>query len=126
MERVGVVCYVEKTPINLMLPDTAFRIRISNHFNAKFITLVLATDAVQNVWHKKKIGLAEAQVNINHGIIKETEISIPTSQIQDEIVEQMSANMTLINNLKNQIESLTQLKRGLSLDLLSGRKRVSV
>ncbi len=125
MERVGVVCYVEKTPVNLMLPDTAFRIRISKNFNPKFIALVLATDGVQNVWHKKKIGLAEAQVNINHGIIKETEIPLPTSQIQDEIVEQMSANITLINNLKNQVESLTQLKRGLSSDLLSGRKRVN-
>ena len=125
MGRVGVVCYVEKTPLNLMLPDTAFRIRISNHLNAKFIALILSTDAVQNVWHKKKIGLAEAQVNINHGIIKETEIPIPSSQIQYEIVEQMSLNMNLINNLKNQVESLIQLKRGVSSDLLSGRKRVS-
>jgi len=118
MQRVGVVCYVEKTPVNLILPDTAFRIRVSNRFNAKFIALVLETDFVLKEWYKKKVGLADEQVNINHGIIKETEIPIPSATIQDEFVELFTLNMNMIDNLKKQIKSLTQLKKGLSIDLL--------
>ena len=125
-ERVGVVCYVSDTPPNLMVPDTAFRIRLSENMNSHYVSLVLGSKEVQEDWNRKKVGLAEAQVNINHGILKETYIPLPSRERQAVLVNAITCSRERMNREEAKITALQILRSSLVSDLLSGRKRVSV
>jgi len=125
-DRVGVVCYVSDTPPNLMVPDTAFRIRILGGNDPRYISLVLGSKEVQEEWNRKKVGLAEAQVNINHGILKETHIPLPPREMQLGLVNAITKTRERISKENAKILSLQVLKCSLASDLLSGRKRVSI
>ena len=87
-ERVGVVVHIPLTPPQLMMPDTVFRVRLkeSSTLLPAFVPLTLGSIVVQRDWNRKKIGLAEAQVDINYGIVRETLIYIPPKPEQERIV----------------------------------------
>ena len=125
-ERVGVVCYVEDTPPNLMIPDTAFRMRVNKGINPHFVSLVLSGQEIQEEWNRKKVGLAEAQVNINHGIINKTLIPIVPIEDQVRLTNAISGTRSAIRLQTAKINALRITKDALAADLLSGRKRVSV
>ena len=125
-DRVGVVCYVSETPPNLMVPDTAFRIRTLEGIDPHYISLVLGSKEVQEEWNRKKVGLAEAQVNINHGILKETFVPLPSREKQLWLVNAITSTRERIKQENSKLSALQVLKSSLSSDLLSGRKRVSV
>jgi type I restriction enzyme S subunit len=124
-DRVGVVCYVSETPPNLMVPDTAFRIRTLEGIDPHYISLVLGSKEVQEEWNRKKVGLAEAQVNINHGILKETFVPLPSREKQLWFVNAITSTRERIKQENSKLRALQVLKSSLSSDLLSGRKRVS-
>ena len=78
VERVGVVVHVGKTRPMLMIPDTVFRVRLLNDSQIvpAFLPLVLGSSVVQSDWFQKKIGLADAQVNLNHSILRTTRFAL--------------------------------------------------
>ena len=74
VERVGVVVHVDKTRSRLMIPDTVFRMRLrpDSKIEPAFVPYALGCASVQSDWFQKKIGLADAQVNLNHSILNTT------------------------------------------------------
>jgi len=126
-ERVGVVVHIPSTPANLMMPDTVFRVRLkeSSPLLPAFIPLTLGSVAVQQDWNRKKVGLAEAQVDINYGIVRETIIYIPPKSEQKYIIQILNTYDTRIRTEEAYLNKLKLQKQGLMQDLLTGKVRVS-
>ncbi|MBN4006204.1 restriction endonuclease subunit S [Nostoc sp. LPT] len=125
-ERVGVVVHIPSTPANLMMPDTVFRVRLkeSSPLLPAFIPLTLGSVAVQQDWNRKKVGLAEAQVDINYGIVRETIIYIPPKSEQKYIIQILNTYDTRIRTEETYLNKLKLQKQGLMQDLLTGKVRV--
>ena len=88
--------------------------------------------AMYYLTHCKENGLLEefiSRTSIAH-LTREKLMSIPISfpcaEKQDEIVRKIDTTRSLIDSLNNKTRSAVNVKQSLSLDLLSGRKRVSV
>lgn len=126
-ERVGVVVHIPLTPSQLMMPDTVFRVRLkeSSTLLPAFVPLTLGSVAVQRDWNRKKIGLAEAQVDINYGIVRETLIYIPPKPEQERIVEIINNYNIRIRTEEAYRDKLKLQKQGLMHDLLTGKVRVN-
>jgi type I restriction enzyme S subunit len=125
-ERVGVVVHIPLTPPQLMMPDTVFRVRLkeSSTLLPAFVPLTLGSIVVQRDWNRKKIGLAEAQVDINYGIVRETLIYIPPKPEQERIVGIINNYNTRIRTEEAYRDKLKLQKQGLMHDLLTGKVRV--
>lgn len=126
-ERVGVVVHIPSTPANLMMPDTVFRVRLkeSSPLLPAFIPLTLGSVAVQQDWNRKKVGLAEAQVDINYGIVRETIIYIPPKSEQKYIIQILNTYNTRIRTEEAYLNKLKLQKQGLMQDLLTGKVRLN-
>jgi len=126
-DRVGVVVHVASTPPNLMMPDTVFRIRLkaSSRLLPAFAPLTLGSLVVQKDWNCKKIGLAEAQVGINYGIVRGTLVHIPPQNEQKLIIEIVNTYNSRIFTEETYLEKFRLQKKGLMNDLLTGRVRVN-
>ncbi|WP_174709712.1 restriction endonuclease subunit S [Nostoc sp. TCL240-02] len=126
-ERVGVVVHIPSTPANLMMPDTVFRVRLkeSSPLLPAFIPLTLGSIAVQQDWNRKKVGLAEAQVDINYGIVRETIIYIPPKSEQKYIIQILNTYDTRIRTEEAYLNKLKLQKQGLMQDLLTGKVRLN-
>ncbi|MDA9681563.1 restriction endonuclease subunit S [Luminiphilus sp.] len=125
-ERVGVCVSTGRTPINLMIPDTVFKLSLKETLSPTFAVLMLGTHIIQRDWDRKKIGLAEAQVNINHGIINETKIPLPSEQERQKICQFVNRFDLRLNALRTKRYKIQSLKKSLMQDLLTGKVRVSV
>jgi len=127
-ERVGVVVHIPLTRPKLMIPDTIFRVRLkqSSTLLPAFVPLTLGSVVVKRDWNRKKIGLAEAQVDINYGIVRETFIHIPSTIIQKKIVEINNVYNFRIREKQTRLEKLKLVKKGLMSDLLTGKVRVKI
>ncbi|QDT59456.1 EcoKI restriction-modification system protein HsdS [Stieleria bergensis] len=127
-DRVGVVVHVHETRPKLMFPDTVFRLRLKNEKDVlpAFVPFALGSDAVQSDWYGRKIGLADAQVNINHGILKTTYFPKPKPDEQQMIVTRLSQIQGLIRAEEKQLNKLSSVKSGLVQDLLTGKVHVKV
>jgi type I restriction enzyme S subunit len=125
-ERVGVVVHIPLTPPQLMMPDTVFRVRLkeSSTLLPAFVPLTLGSIVVQRDWNRKKIGLAEAQVDINYGIVRETLIYIPPKPEQERIVGIINNYNTRIRTEEAYRDKLKLQKKGLMHDLLTGKVRI--
>lgn len=127
VDRVGVVVHVRQTRSRLMIPDTVFRTRLVNGSNAlpEFLPLALGSEVVQSDWFQKKIGLADAQVNLNHSILRSTLLPMPDLREQQHIVSLAAAISKRGLAELDAFVKLRRLKAGLMQDLLTGRKRVT-
>lgn len=128
VERVGVVVYVFETPARLMFPDTVFRTTVlnPNKLTPEFLALSLQSSGVQNFWAQRKIGLAEAQVNINHGILRKTPFPKPAPTEQAAILRRNNEVSLYLRRLGAELQKRHQQKSGLMADLLTGKVPVSV
>ena len=127
VERVGVVVHVNNTRPNLMIPDTVFRMRIVDESRVlpAFLPLALESRVVQSDWFQKKIGLADAQVNLNHSILRTTIFPEPNPDEQRAIVHYATRLSEYAQSEMNALAKLKSLKKGLMQDLLTGKTRVT-
>ena len=68
-------------------------------------------------------GQTGTQANINSTIVAETEVQLPSLEVQAEIVSAMSAIRTALRVERETSRSLRETRQGLASDLLSGRVR---
>lgn len=108
------------------MPDTVFRVRLkeSSILLPMFAPLILGSVVVQRDWNCKKIGLAEAQVDINYGIVRETIICIPPKSEQKRIFNIINIYNSRIHKEEAYLNKLQLQKQGLMQDLLTGKVRV--
>jgi type I restriction enzyme S subunit len=128
VERVGVVVHVKDTRSKLMFPDTVFRLRVKRESTLlpAFLPLTLESEVVQKNWFGRKIGLADAQVNINHTIVKNTSFPKPSMHEQKRIMRIIDSSKCRLRTENRALEKLILLKSGLMQDLLTGKVRVRV
>lgn len=128
VDRVGVVVHVNRTRKKLMFPDTVFRFRV--HYNSdilpRFLALSLASYSVQEQWDARKIGLAEAQVNLNHGIVNSTIALRPCCHEQQEIICKIDVVSNSIKSIEILLGKYCLQKKGFMQDLLTGKVCVQV
>ena len=67
-----------------------------------------------------------AQENLNVGAMEKMIIPVPSMLVQESIVKTSEAFRSMSNSMLATVRQLQHLKQGISSDLLSGRKRVSV
>jgi type I restriction enzyme S subunit len=127
VERVGVVVHVDNTLAKRMIPDTVFKMRIlsDTDVSPSFLPLSLGSTKVQSYWFGMKIGLADAQVNLNHTILRNTLFPKPPIKEQREIVKREKIFKEAQNTLQDSLQKLRALKAALMQDLLTGKKRVT-
>ncbi|OOZ38294.1 restriction endonuclease subunit S [Solemya elarraichensis gill symbiont] len=125
--RVGVCVYVANTPTRLMIPDTVFRLilRGNDKLLSEFASLAIGSDAVQIDWDRKKVGLAEAQVNINHQILNKTMLPLPDLVEQQKICQVLRDSQKQIDTQQRALAAVLRLKKALMQDLLTGKVRVN-
>jgi type I restriction enzyme, S subunit len=127
-ERVGVCVYVQNTPEKLMVPDTVLRVILKENIdiNPEFVSLALSSESIQLDWDTKKVGLAEAQVNVNHQILNATHIVLPDIDEQKKICAVISMAQKEICIRKEKLKAIQRVKKALMQDLLTGAVRVTV
>jgi type I restriction enzyme S subunit len=127
VDRVGVVVHVHKTRSRLMIPDTVFRTRLvgGSGILPEFLPYTLGSAAVQSDWFQKKIGLADAQVNLNHSILRSTVFPKPTLGEQRQIVVLVATSSKQLHAELRGLLKLRSLKTALMQDLLTGKRRVT-
>jgi type I restriction enzyme S subunit len=127
VERVGVVVHVKETRPRLMIPDTVFRMRVldGSEIIPAFLPYALGSTRVQSDWFQKKIGLADAQVNLNHSILRATIFPKPDPKEQQLIVEYAKKISAQTHGDLRRLSKLQSVKAGLMQDLLTGKKRVT-
>ena len=127
MERVGVAVYVEATRPRLMFPDTVFRTRAlpSETLLPRFLVAAMQSEAVQKHWWQRKVGLADAQVNINHGIVRNTPFQLPPRDEQGRILAAISTYEAIQRDYQRELPKLQSAKSGLMQDLLTGKVPVT-
>lgn len=112
------------------------RLRIDATTNQAVLALNSNTSELTNdyLYHavtafKNKLLLTcqgSGQPNLSSGLIKEFEIPLPDSSLQYRISTALDSVKHRISALRSKINTTKSLKNSLSLDLFSGRKRVSV
>jgi type I restriction enzyme, S subunit len=127
MERVGVAVFVETTRARLMFPDTVFRTRAvpSDALLPRFLVAAMQSEAVQKHWWQRKVGLADAQVNINHGIVRNTPFQLPQRDEQNRILSAISTYEAIQRDYERELPKLKSAKSGLMQDLLTGTVSVA-
>ena len=127
LERVGVVVHVHKTRPQLMIPDTVFKMRLTNDSQVipAFLPLALGSATVQSDWFQKKIGLADAQVNLNHSILRSTRFPKPKPVEQERVLKVLNESNRCVYAGRESLEKLQSLKTALMQDLLTGNRRVT-
>ncbi len=126
VDRVGVVAFVQETPPRLIFPDTVFRTKLlsSGAYLAPFLARALGSRAVQKFWWQRKVGLADAQVNLNHGILRATPVMVPSIREQEAILIRLGQVDEVVETSSLLASKLRAQKHGLMHDLLTGRVRV--
>jgi hypothetical protein len=127
VERVGVVVHVKETRSRLMIPDTVFLMRVlaGSQIMPAFLPYALGSTTVQSDWFQKKIGLADAQVNLNHSILRATIFHKPGPDEQQLIVARAEKISQQTYGDLSRLRKLGSLKTALMQDLLTGKKGVT-
>ncbi len=127
VDRVGVAVHVYETRDKLMFPDTVFRFRVLKEeaLSPAYLAISLQSRSVQLQWDARKIGLAEAQVNINHSIVRSTKFVLPSKVEQKSITTKLNNISRLIIGLSRSVEKYRSIKKGQMQDLLTGKVKVN-
>ena len=126
--RIGIVAHVGRVANRLMISDNMLRLRLNERteISAQFVPLISSSHAVQSLWDRRKVGLAEAQMVITQRVVRDTPIPVPPADEQTRILALHSTVLLRIQRENDFLGHLAKLKTGLMQDLLTGKVRVKV
>jgi type I restriction enzyme S subunit len=122
VERVGVIAYVENTAKRIMLSDKLIRLTTNKTCNARFLSIWLSSEFIQNYFSVRITGLAQSQTNISQEILKSVPCILPPLPEQQKIAATLSSVDEVIEKTQAQINKLKDLKTGMMQELLSPRE----
>lgn len=104
--RTGVVCLVKKARPKSMLCDTVYRFRANEAvITPEYLELVLNAPSIVQEINRRKSGINESGISLNHGRIKTIELPVPRDvKQQQRIVSAVNARMSLIDHATAQID----------------------
>lgn len=104
--RTGVVCLVRQARPNSMLCDTVYRFRAKEEIvTPEYLELALNAPRTVAEIDRRKSGINDSGISLNHGRIKAIELPIPNDlATQITIVQATAEKMSRITNLEAEIE----------------------
>jgi type I restriction enzyme S subunit len=126
LDLVGRGVIVSKEPdAKLLMSDKILRLNPRSNCDRNFLLLALNSRSVRQQI-EIGVGGSTGAKNIGQGFLRQIAIAIPSSSDQIRIGNLSRSLSAALVSTKRKFEHLVSLKKGLSSDLLSGRKRVSV
>jgi type I restriction enzyme S subunit len=129
INRVNSLSHIGKSAIvPVLLEPTVFesnmmRLRLKPDLLPEFLILFLCYDRARAYW-LTRAKPAVNQSSINQKDVRQLHVPVPSPDEQREIVETAGANARLLETLVMRYQVLERLKRGLTQDLLTGKRRV--
>jgi type I restriction enzyme S subunit len=123
---VGMCGVATSVKEEMIYPDLMIRLRFINKIHAPYLESVLRSSYYRRLIQNAAQGTSQSMVKLNSQIISNIKVPIPGDPLATAFVEDVRRLLNTIKSQKAMNERLVQLKSGLSDDLLSGRKRVSV
>ena len=115
---------VKKKDLPALLGQRVCCIRAKEKINQQFLSYLFGT-----IKFRKYVEIVKTGTSIPHISKKQIEdfsIPLPTLYEQKKIVKILSQIDLSIDSLSHEIRKLHNLKKGISSDLISGRKRIKV
>ncbi|WP_232059427.1 restriction endonuclease subunit S [Kineobactrum salinum] len=105
--RTGVVCLVRETRERSMLCDTVYRFRCNEEIvRPEYLELVLNSPSVVAELDKRKSGISDSGISLNHGKVKTIVVPIAGSPDQQRLlVESIREKLEYITRVENEIEN---------------------
>ena len=126
LDLVGRGVIVNDNPASrLLMSDKILRLNPVSNANRNFLLMLLNSRLVRRQI-ETAVGGSTGAKNIGQGLLRQILISIPTSEDQAKIGNLSFSIYAALAASKERLDYLISLKKGLSSDLLSGRKRVTV
>lgn len=108
--RTGVACLVEETRSKSMLCDTVYRFRCDEtKVYPKYLELVLNSPAVVAELDRRKSGISDSGISLNHSKLKN--LPIP-------LIGTVSEQKNLVDEINQKLEEITRLETEISHSLL--------
>jgi type I restriction enzyme S subunit len=123
---VGRGVIVNENPTSkLLMSDKILRLNPELNASQNFLLMLLNSRNVRRQI-ESAVGGSTGAKNIGQGLLRQIQVSIPTSEDQAKIGNLSSSIYAALAASKRRLDYLISLKKGLSAALLSGRKRVTV
>lgn len=126
LDLVGRGAIVENEPAaNLLMSDKILRLNPNAHSNRNFLLLLLNSRHIRQQI-ETAVGGSTGAKNIGQSLLRQISTPVPISKDQARVGNLSCSLSATLSVEKQRLDYLVSLKKGLSADLLSGRKRVSV
>lgn len=125
--RTGVVCYVPKARPRSMLCDTVYRFRAREDLVLpEYLEIALNAPAVVQEINRRKSGISESGISLNHGKLRTLPIPVPESLTsQAHIVQVVRERMSIIDHqcalVAEQIQRVEALRQSILKRAFSGK-----
>jgi type I restriction enzyme M protein len=104
-QLVGASAYVEKDWENLYLPDRLWQLIPANEdFSMRFLFYVISSENFRKLLTGISGGTSGSMKNISKSAFLELEVSLPSREVQEEIVAQIETERNYIESTKKLIE----------------------
>ena len=127
-DLVGQSGYVDKDYPSLFLPDRLWQATFYDDMqvSVKFISYILISTAIKQIISNSATGTSGSMKNISKKFVLGMKIPFPPLPEQQKIASILSKVDSQIEQNKNYLYGLEELKKGLMQDLLAGKVRVKV
>lgn len=110
----------------MIYPDLMIRLRFKKPIHATYLESVFKSSFYRQIIQNSAQGTSQSMAKLNSQIISNIKVAIPEDSEVTQFNNNIKRILESIRFQKSKIDRLQKLKSGLSQDLLSGRKRVSV
>ncbi len=127
VDLVGLVCYIDTSPRNLMLSDKTLRLKVvSSLVKDRFLFWSLQLPSLRRQIENAASGTSGSMKNISQRSVRALLFALPNLEEQTILVARMDATARAKYMLNQDLVKLQMVKSGLMHDLLTGRVRVPV
>ena len=124
-DLIGLSCIAEDPPQGLMLCDKTLRLDVNPELTIpEFVNLVLGLGEVRNQIRAMASGTSGSMKNISQDSIRELRIPLPALDVQQRLLGAVGACESKISDVRQRLDKLQLIKKGLMDDLLTGKVRV--
>jgi type I restriction enzyme, S subunit len=126
-QLVGRSCIVGDVPAGLMLSDKILRLKVAERqVSTRYVHIVLGLAEIRRQIEIAATGTSNSMKNISQNSIRQLIVPLGSQEDVNRVVAIDTLHEARMTALRDEIEGLRLLKRGLTDDLLTGRVRVPV
>jgi type I restriction enzyme S subunit len=123
---VGMCAVAKKVTEEMIYPDLMVRLRFANKDHGPYLETIFRTSTYRRIVQNSAQGTSQSMAKLNGQIISNIKVAMPGDDKVRCFNKNIERVLEAIELEKSRIECLQKMKKALSADLLSGRKRVSI